>query len=71
MTARLLLSVVGVIVSLILSAIAFYYLHATAPLVPLLVGLTGAIPMGIIIDELRHSIKVKKAQQSHHPPHRS
>lgn len=71
LTPRLLICVVGLVVSLVLSALAFYYLHATAPLIPLLVGLIGALPLGIILDDLRHSVKVKKTQQSHQPPHRS
>ena len=70
-TSRLVISVLGVIVSLALSAVAFYYLHASAPLVPLLLALIGALPMGIIVDEVRQLLKVKKAQQPHYPPKRS
>lgn len=53
MTSRLVFSVLGVVVSLALSAIAFHYFHANAPLIPLLVALIGALPMGIIVDEVR------------------
>ena len=53
MTPRLVLSVLGVVVSLALSAVAFYYLHARAPLIPLLIALIGALPVGIIVDEVR------------------
>jgi len=53
MTPRLVFSVLGAVVSLALSAVAFYYLHARAPLIPLLVALIGALPVGIIVDEVR------------------
>lgn len=71
MTPRLVFSALGVLVSLALSAVSFYYLHARAPLIPLLVVLIGALLMGIIIDEVRQLLKIKKAQQSHYPPKRS
>lgn len=64
MTRRLIVCVIGVAVALTLSAVAFYYFHATAPIVPLLVGLVSAVPMGMLIDDLRQSLKVKKSQQS-------
>jgi uncharacterized integral membrane protein len=70
-TRRLIVCIIGVAFALILSTVAFYYFHTTAPLAPLLVGLIGAVPMGIIIDDLRQSLKVKKSQQSHYPPERS
>lgn len=70
-TRRLIVCGIGVVVALILSAVAFYYFYTTAPLVPLLVGLIGVVPMGIIIDDLRQSAKIKKSQQSHYPPERS
>lgn len=68
---RLMISGVGLLLSLLLSATAFYYFFAKAPLIPLLVGLTGVIPMGIMVDEVRRLLKLKKPQQPHHPPHRS
>lgn len=70
-TPRLVVSVIGVVASLVLSAVAFYYLQANAPFIPLLLVLIGALPMGIIVDEVRQLLNVKKAQQSHYPPKRS
>jgi len=60
-----------VLVVMSLSAVAFYYYHIHAPLIPLLVGLLAVLPMGYMIDELRRLFKLKKAQQSHHPPNSS
>ncbi len=68
---RLVVSAVMVVVSLILSAVSFYYLHAKAPIIPLAIGLTGALPAGIIVDDLRRLLKVKKSEQPHNPPNRS
>jgi CHASE2 domain-containing sensor protein len=70
-TPRLVISGLVLGGSLLLSAMAFYYYHASAPLIPLLVGLIGVVPMGIIIDELRRLLKLKKPQQPHQPPNRS
>jgi len=67
------LTICGIIVLVVmsLSAVAFYYYHSRAPLIPLLVGLLAVLPMGYFVDDLRRLFKVKKAQQSHHPPNRS
>lgn len=70
-TTRLVISGLVLGGSLLLSAVAFYYYHATAPFIPLIVGLIGVIPMGIIIDEFRRLLKLKKPQQPHQPPNRS
>jgi len=59
---RLVICALIVVASLALSGMAFYYFHAKAPIIPLLIGLVGALPMGIIIDDLRRLLKVKKAQ---------
>jgi len=61
MTPRLVVSFITVVVSLSLSAITFYYFYATAPFIPLIIGLVGALPMGIIIDDLRRLLKTKKS----------
>ena len=45
-TPRLVISGLVLGGSLLLSAMAFYYYHTTAPLIPLLVGLIGVVPMG-------------------------
>jgi hypothetical protein len=71
LTFRLTVSLLLVALSLILSGITFYYFHASAPIIPLLVGLMGALPLGIIIDDVRSLLKVKKTQQPHQPPKRS
>jgi hypothetical protein len=60
-----------VIIVMSLSATAFYYFHSKAPLVPLLVGLVAVLPIGLIVDDLRRLLKVKKTQQPHQPPNRS
>jgi hypothetical protein len=71
LTPRLMICALIAVVSLTLSGVAFYYFHAKAPIIPLAIGLAGALPMGIIIDDLRRLLKVKKAQQPHQPPKRS
>jgi hypothetical protein len=68
---RLLLSGISVVALLFLSGLTFYYFQAKAPYIPLTVALIGAVPMGIIVDELRRSLKFKETQQSHYPPKRS
>jgi hypothetical protein len=68
---RLLLSGISVLILLFLSGLTFYYFHIKAPYIPLIIVLIGAVPMGIIVDELRRLLKVKHAQQSHYPPKRS
>lgn len=60
-TRRLIVCGIGVVVALFLSALSFYYFHTTAPFVPLLFGLVGVAPMGIIIDDLRQSRAKKDA----------
>jgi uncharacterized integral membrane protein len=60
-TPRLVICTLIVVVSLALSGVAFYYFHTKAPIIPLIIGLAGSIPMGIIIDDLRRLLKVKKA----------
>ncbi len=54
LTPRLVVCILIVVISLALSGVTFYYFHIKAPIIPLLVGLLGALPMGIIIDEVRH-----------------
>jgi hypothetical protein len=68
---RLLLSSIGVGIVLFLSGLTFYYFHIKAPYIPLIIALLGAVPMGIIVDEVRRLLKIKHAQQSHYPPKRS
>lgn len=70
---RLKVSSIIFVVSLTLSVVTFYYYYATAPIVPLIVGLTGWFPAAIMLmswHDLRF-LKVKKTQQPHYPPHRS
>ena len=68
---RLWLAGIGVIVFLILSVVTAYYWHTTAPIIPLAIILLGAMPIGIIVDELRKLPRTKKAQKTSYPPKRS
>jgi hypothetical protein len=68
---RLTLCAVIVLVAVSLSAVTFYYCHIRAPQIPLVVGLVAVLPIGYILDDLRRLFKVKKTQESHHPPNRS
>lgn len=59
---RLFISGVIVVISQLLSTVTFYYFYLKAPLIPLLIALIGAIPMGFIVAELRQLTRVKKTQ---------
>jgi hypothetical protein len=61
------------IISLALSAVAFYFYHAKAPIVPLLIGLAGALPASVMLMSLYdlRLLKIKETQQPHQPPNRS
>lgn len=67
---RLVISAVIFVAALILSAVTFYYYYATAPIIPLLVGLAGSLPAAMMLmswHDLR-LLKLKKTQQAHYPP---
>lgn len=70
-TPRLVVYGLIVALSLMLSGVTFYYFHANAPIIPLVIGLIAALPLGMIIDEMRHLLKTRKTQQPHQPPKRS
>ncbi len=69
---RLMVSGIIFAMSLLLSAAAFYYYYVKAPIVPLVVGLMGWLPLAIMLMSLQdlRLLKVKKPQQAHYPPNR-
>lgn len=64
---RLVMSTIALSISLILSAVTFYYFYIKAPIVPLIVGLTGWPSMAILLMSLHdlRQLKIKKSQPSH------
>ena len=70
---RLVISSIGVAISLFLSGAAFYYLHAKAPILPLIVALMGSPAMAIVLMSLHdlRLLKIKQAEQAHNPPQRT
>ena len=64
---RLVISAIALAISLILSGVTFYYFYIKAPIVPLIVGLTGWPSMAILLMSLHdlRRLKIKKAQPSH------
>ena len=64
---RLFISAIGLVISLILSGVTFYYFYTKAPIVPLIVGLTGWPSMAILLMSLYdlRQLKIKKSQPSH------
>ena len=71
-TTRLKWSSILFVGSQLLSVVAFYYYFTIAPLIPLLIGLSGWLPAAIMLMswfDLR-SLKLEKPQQPHYPPQR-
>ena len=72
-TVRLVASTLAVIISVGLSGVAFYYFHAKAPIIPLIVALIGSPAAAIMLMSLHdlRLLKINEAQQSHKPPQRT
>jgi hypothetical protein len=66
-TKRLVISTIAFVISMILSGVAFYYFYVRAPIVPAVVGLTGAPAMAILLMSLYdlRQLKLKKFQPLH------